>query len=139
MADLFPQLEFNGDCRAAFERYAALFGGRIIVMNTLGDTKDVPLPPGSTAGPPEMVRFAELRLGSTRLLGNDLPPEEYQRPHGFNLAMHFETASEARRIFDALAEGGTITVQPAKVAWATLFGMVTDRFGIPWLILGFKD
>jgi PhnB protein len=139
MADLFPQLEFNGDCRAALERYAALFGGEITVMNTLGETKDVPLPPGSTAGAPEMVRFAELRLGSTRILGNDLPPGQYKRPRGFNLAMHFETAAEARRIFDALAEGGAITVPPAKVAWAALFGMVTDRFGIPWLILGFKD
>jgi PhnB protein len=139
MADVFPQLEFNGDCRQAFEKYAKLFGGEITVMNTLGETKDVPLPPGSTAGAPDMVRFAELRLGSTRILGNDLPSEQYKSPYGFNLAMHFEKADEARRIFDSLAEGGAITVPPAKVAWAELFGMVTDRFGIPWLILGFSD
>ncbi|MBY8823471.1 VOC family protein [Sphingomonas colocasiae] len=139
MAELVPQLEFDGQCREAFERYAALFGGEITVMNTLGETGDVPLPPGSTAGAPDMVRFAELRLGDTRLLGNDLPADQYASPRGFNLAMHFETADEARRIFDGLADGGSISVAPTKVAWAALFGMVTDRFGIPWLILGFED
>jgi PhnB protein len=139
VADLFPQLEFDGNCREAFERYAALFGGQITVMNTLGETGDVPLPPGSTAGPPDMVRFAELRLGNTRILGNDLPADQYERPRGFNLAVHFEKTDEARRIFDGLADGGSISVPPAKVAWAALFGMVTDRFGIPWLILGFND
>ena len=137
MADIVPQLEFDGRCGEAFERYAEIFGGEIAIMNRLGETGDIPLPPGSTGGAPDMVRFAELRIGSTRIFGNDLPPDEYRRPQGVNLAMHFETADAARRAFDRLAEGGEVTVPPAKVAWAELFAMVTDRFGIPWLILGF--
>ena len=136
--EIAPQLEFDGLCREAFERYAELFGGEITVMNTLGDTKEVPLPPGSTEGEPDMVRFAELRISSSRLLGNDVPSNQFQAARGFNIAVHFEKADEARRVFQGLAEGGTVTVGPAKVAWAELFGMVTDKFGIPWLILGFK-
>ena len=136
--DIFPQLEFNGECEAAFEHYARLFGGTITIMNKLGRTKDVPLPPGSTGGKAEMVRFAELRIGETKIRGNDLLAGEYRAPRGFNMSMHLEKTAEARRVFDGLSEGGTVTVKPAKVAWADFFGMVTDRFGVPWLILGLK-
>lgn len=136
--DISPQLEFNRQCQAAFERYADLFDGEITTLNKLGETKDAPLPPGSTDGDPEMVRFAELRIGKVKIRGNDLPPGQYRTPRGFNLSMHFDKADDARRIFEGLAEGGTVTVEPAKVAWAEFFGMVTDRFAIPWIILGFK-
>jgi len=137
--DFAPQLEFDGACEAAFTRYAELFGGRINMMNKLGDSEDVALPPGSRGGAPEMVRFAELQLGQSKIRGNDLPSDDYHPPRGFNLSAHFETVAEARRVFDGLAEGGKVTVEPAKVDWAELFGMVTDRFGIPWLILGLKS
>lgn len=135
---VMAQLEFNGDCRQAFERYALLFGGEIKIMNTLGDTEDIPLPPGSTAGGRDMIRFAELRIGDGRLLGNDLPADQYVPPRGFNVAAHIEDSAEARRIFDGLAEGGRITTQLTEVAWAELFGMVVDRFGVPWLVLAMK-
>jgi PhnB protein len=118
MGGVFPQLEFDGNCRRAFEHYAALFGGEIAVMNTLGATRDVPLPPGSTDGDDEMVRFAELRLGATRILGNDQPPDQYKPPRGFNLAVHFDKADEARRVFAGLADGGKVTVELSRVAWA---------------------
>ena len=108
-------------------------------MNKLGKTEDVPLPPGSAGGKPEMVRFTELCIGETKIRGNDLSVDEYCAPRGFNVSIHLETAKEARRIFDGLSEGGMVSVEPAKVEWANFFGMVTDRFGIPWLVLGFKD
>ncbi|WP_343520942.1 VOC family protein [Sphingomonas sp.] len=129
------QLEFDGNCRQAFELYAELFGGEIAVMNALGDTREVPLPPGSSDGGPGMIRFAELRIGDNRILGNDLPVGQYAPPRGFNVAMHVEHATDARRIFDGLAAGGKVTTPLTKVEWAELFGMVTDRFGVPWLIL----
>ena len=132
------QLEFNGDCRQAFELYAELFGGEIAVMNAFGDTGDIALPPGSSEGAPAMIRFAELRIGDDRILGNDLPPDQYAPPRGFNVATHIERAADARRIFDDLAEGGRVVTPLSKVEWAALFGMVTDRFGVPWLILALK-
>lgn len=137
--NICPQLEFDGECEAAFEYYAGLLGGTITVMNKLGGTKDVPLPPGSTGGNPELVRFAELCIGETRIRGNDLPAGEYRDPRGFNMSVHFETTVEARRVFDVLSRGGARSVEPAKVAWADFFGMVTDRFGVPWIVMGMKD
>lgn len=136
---IMAQLEFDGNCREAFERYAELFGGEIKTMNTLGDTKDVPLPPGSAEGNPAMVRFADLQIGDSHLLGNDLPAGQYRPLQGFNVAFHVVGPSKARCIFDGLAEGGTVDVELTKVAWAELFGMVRDRFGVPWLVLAFKE
>lgn len=132
---VMAQLEFNGNCREAFERYAQLFGGKITVMNTLGDTGNIPLPPGSTGGKPEMIRFAELQIGDNCILGNDLPANQYSALRGFNVAIHSQNSAEARRIFHGLAQGGEITTPLTKVEWAELFGMVRDRFGVPWLIL----
>jgi PhnB protein len=128
------QLAFNSQCREAFEQYEKLLGGKITVMNSVGES-DVPLPPGSTATGPEQIRFAELKIGDYAILGNDVPEEDYKPMEGFNLALHVETGDEARRIFNAFAEGGQIDTPLTEVAWSSGFGIVRDRFGVPWLIL----
>ena len=56
---IMAQLAFNGNCRQAFEYYEKVLNGKITTMNSLGNTKDVPLPPGSKPSAPEHVRFAE--------------------------------------------------------------------------------
>lgn len=137
--DIAPQLEFAGNCREAFFFYASLLGGEVTVMNTMGDTPDVALAPGSKPGPPDMVRFAEIRFGQSVLRGNDLADDDWKSPRGFSLSLHLPSAGEAHRVSDGLAKGGRVTVPLAKVDWAASFGMVTDRFGIPWLILGLKE
>ncbi len=133
--ELMPQLAFNGKCREAFEHYQKVLGGKITVMNTFGGNRDRELPPGSVAAAPDKIRFAEFRVGNFAILGNDLPDDRFEPMHGFNVALHTESTAEVRRIFGALAEGGQITAPLTKVDWAALFGMVTDRFGTPWLIL----
>lgn len=136
---LAPQLEFRGDCRSAFEFYAAILGGKITVMNTFGDNKAHDLPPGSVEGSQEKIRFAELRFGSNVIRGNDLNDPQYATPKGFNLSLHVDNASDAVRIFHALATGGRVVTPLSKVDWADLFGMVTDQFGVPWLILAVRS
>ena len=136
--NIAPQLAFRGECRQAFEFYARLMGGVISVMNTFGANEDKTLPPGSTAAAADQVRFAELSLGKSVLRGNDVPADRYQPMQGFNVSLHIEGANEARRIFEALSEGGTVTTPLTRVDWADRFGMVTDRFGVPWLVLGVK-
>ncbi len=142
--NIAPQLAFAGDCRQAFEFYARLMGGVITVMNTFGANEDKALPPGSTAAAPDQVRFAELSLGHSVLRGNDVPPDQHVPMQGFSVSLHIEGANEARRIFEALSEGGTVTTPLAEVDWADQvdlvdrFGMVTDRFGVPWLVLAVK-
>lgn len=138
MMDIAPQLAFSGECRQAFEFYARLMGGVITVMNTFGGNEDKALPPGSSAAASDRVRYAELSLGQSVLRGNDVPADQSVPMQGFSVSLHVEGANEARRVFEALSEGGTVTTPLTKVDWADAFGMVTDRFGVPWLVLGMK-
>ena len=128
------QLAFNGQCRQAFEEYEKVLGGKITVMNSFGESF-VPLPPGSTASRPVHIRFAELKVGDQAILGNDIPEQDHKPMQGFHIALHVKTGDEARRIFNALAEGGQIGTPLSEVAWSSAFGILRDRFGVPWLIL----
>ncbi|MDO9355294.1 MAG: VOC family protein [Solirubrobacteraceae bacterium] len=136
---VMTQLAFAGQCREAFEHYARVLGGRITVMNTFGENEGKALPPGSSPAGGDKIRFAELRVGDFAILGNDLPADQVEAMRGFNVALHIEGTREARRIFDGLAEGGQVTTPLARVAWAALFGMVTDRYGVPWLVLALGE
>lgn len=69
------------------------------------------------------------------MLGNDVPEQDYKLMQGFSVVLHVETADEARRIFNALSHDGQVVTPLSDVAWSSAFGMVTDRFGTPWLIL----
>lgn len=128
------QLAFCGQCREAFEHYEKVLGGKIAVMNSFGD-HDAKLPPGSTASAPDKIRFAEIKVGEYAILGNDVPDDEYEPMRGFHISLHVKTGSEAKRIFDALSEGGEIETPLSEVAWSSSFGICRDRFGVPWLIL----
>lgn len=94
------QLAFEGQCREVFALYEEVLGGKIVVMNTFGDS-DAKLPPGSEVSAPEQIRFAELRIGDYAILRNDVPDPEYRPMQGFNIALHVKTADEARWIFNA--------------------------------------
>lgn len=131
---IMTQLAFGGQCRQAFEFYETVLGGRISVMNTFGDSA-AKLPPGSTASAPDQIRFAELQVGDFSILGNDVPLNEAVPMRGFHIALHLKTGEEARRVFDALSDGGEVETPLSDVAWSSAFGTLTDRFGTPWLIL----
>jgi len=128
------QLAFDGVCRQAFQRYAEVLGAKIVVMNTFGGN-DARLPPGSMASAPEHIRFAMLEVGEGAILGNDVPSHLYEPMQGFNVALHLESVEEAERIFDALGDGGEILTPLTQVEWANRFGILRDRFGVPWLVL----
>jgi PhnB protein len=128
------QLAFNGQCRQAFEQYEKVLGGKITVMNTFGGN-EAKLPPGSVAAAPDQIRFAEIQVGDYAILGNDLREQDFKPMQGFNIALHVKDAAEAKRVFDGLADGGRIDTPLSKVDWSPAFGLVTDRFDVPWLIL----
>lgn len=136
---LMCQLAFGGNCREAFEHYERVFSARIVVMNTFGGNEDKALPAGSASAGTEKIRFAELHVGDQALLGNDVPAEQFKIMQGFNVSVHIQGKAEARSVFSGLADGGQVTTPLAKVDWAALFGMVTDRFGVPWLILALQE
>jgi PhnB protein len=75
-----------------------------------------------------------MTAGSSVLMGSDAPPQHYVKPQGFGVSVHVKSADEGRRIFDALAEGGLVTMPFEKTFWSPGFGMLTDRFGTPWMV-----
>ena len=128
---LNPYLNFNGQCETAFRFYEQCFGGRIIAMSPFAGS------PMETEVPPEWrgkILHARMQVGTVLLMGGDELPEAYEAPRGFNVTLGIDEPAEAERIFAALAESGTVRMPLQETFWAVRFGMVTDRFGIPWMI-----
>jgi PhnB protein len=124
-------LWFDGQCEAAFGFYQRLLGGEITTMMKYGDS-----PLADTVEPRwrDRILHATLRLGDQELLGADVMPKDYARPRGFCALLSLRGLAEAKRVFDALADGGSIQMPLQKTFWSEGFGVVTDRFGVPWEI-----
>lgn len=124
-------LGFQGQCREAFTFYEKVLGGKITFVMTYGDS------PIANEVPPEvrpLVMHSTLEVGENVLMGADGFGDHIQTPQGFSVSIQLNDAAEGGRIFNALAEGGTVTMPYEKTFWSDGFGMVTDRFGIPWMI-----
>ena len=79
------------------------------------------------------VMHATFRIGDSVLMGSD-GSEVGTKFSGFTLSLSAPTEAEARRLFAALAEGGTVGLPIGKTFWSPCFGMVTDRFGLGWMV-----
>ena len=127
-----PYLNFGGNCREAFTRYQEIFGGELDVM-TMAD-----MPPGEQEVPAEqadLVMHAALRVGDDILMASDDPTtDDFGPVQGMYVNYSVADVDEARRVFDALADGGQITMPAGETFWAPLFGMCVDRFGTPWMV-----
>jgi PhnB protein len=127
---LTPYLNFNGQCEEAFQFYEKCLGGKILFQMTYGKS---PMPPEQT--PPGWggkILHATLSVGDQLLQGSDTPTEN--KPRGFAISISLADVAEAERIFAAFADGGAAQMPIQETFWALRFGMVTDRFGIPWMI-----
>lgn len=124
-------VSFDGKCEQAFRFYHQVFGGEIVTM--------MPYEGSPVAGQvaPEWrgkILHASLQVGEHWIMGGDAPPDRYQRPQGFSIGIQLSDPVEAERIFNALADGGSMRVPLAETFWAQRFGMLVDRFGVPWLV-----
>ena len=133
MPVLDSYLFFNGNCAAAMRFYEQTLGGKLDAMLTYADSPD---PKQCTPQTKDMIMHARLVVDGRALMASDSPPE-YQKPmSGFSLSLGYQSADEARRVFDALAQGGSVTMPMQKTFWAESFGMLTDRFGTAWMVSG---
>ncbi|WP_158813908.1 VOC family protein [Methylocapsa sp. S129] len=126
-----PYLLFNGDCETAFRFYEPIVGGKITAMLTHVGT------PMAAHTPPEWhhkILHVSMTIGDTVLMGSDAPPDRYEKPQGFSVSLVLKDTGAADRIFHALAEGGSVRMPIQKTFWAARFGMLVDKFGIPWMI-----
>lgn len=139
-----PYLSFPGNTREAFAFYAEVFGGTIETMMSYAD---MPAPPagaegacaGGDAQPPgDAIMHACLQLpGGAMVFAGDVPPgRPFEGIKGVMLALQYDDDAQVRSVFDALAQGGRVTMPLAPAFWARSFGMVVDRFGVSWAING---
>jgi PhnB protein len=122
-------LSFNGTCEEAFATYARILNGTVVYSLRYRDS------PASNQVPEEWqdkLYHATIQVGGVTMLGGDHLPKEV--PQGFSLVVNPATPEEARQVFDALAEGGVVQMSLNETFWSPAFGVVVDRFGVPWTI-----
>ena len=126
---LNPYISFDGRAREAMEAYKATFGGELSV-NTFGDFGEAP--PGFE----EKVMHSQLETPSGfTLMASDTPPGmPFQPGTNISVSLSGDDDGELRGYWDKLADGGQVTLALEKQMWGDVFGMVTDRFGITWMV-----
>lgn len=136
MPKLNAYLSFDGECREAMNHYAKVLGGTLDAMITYGDTPGDPTLPAEHAG---RIMHACLTHNDFQLMAGDAPPGmRFEGMKGCMLALFFDSAADAKRVFDTFADGGTVQMPLGPVFWVEVFGMVTDRYGTAWGINGGK-
>lgn len=126
-----PYLSFNGDCEAAFTLYQRCLGGQLgAIFRYAGSPMADQVPPDWQ----DKVMHASLTIGALVLNGADIAPGGYEATKGISLSIQLTSTADAERIFRELATDGVEVVPLGQTFWAARFGMVVDRFGIPWSI-----
>ena len=136
-----PYLNFDGDCAEAFAFYADTFGGTIAYQSTFGEAASMPGMPPLNDEDKRRIMHAQIQLKGGLLMGSDAlaGADEacgggYRPPQGMWVSVQADDAEQGRRFFDALAKGGEVAMPYADTFWSDGFGMVKDRFGIPWMV-----
>ena len=126
-----PYLSFNGRCEEAIEFYRRALGAEVTSLSRFKDSPDQAMcPPGSA----EKVMHASFRIGDSTVLASDGHCTDQTNFHGFSLALNVTDVAKAERLFAALAEGGQVQMPLTKTFFSPGFGMLTDRFGVCWMI-----
>ncbi len=135
MKELTPYLNFDGTTEEAFTFYAEVFEGQVLGVARFRDF-------GSMADLPEadLDKVANVALtlpNGSMLMGTDVLAslgQQFRSGNDFALHVEADDAGEAERLFAALSEGGTVSMEPAPTEWAEWFAGCTDRFGVEWMI-----
>jgi PhnB protein len=128
-----PYLTFAGNCREAFTRYQAVFGGELVLLTMADTPADAGPPPGANA---DAIMHAALTSGDDLLMGADDPSGSFEgNVHGMCVNCSLPDAADAKRVFDALSEGGQVQLPLGETFFSPAFGMCTDRFGTPWMVM----
>lgn len=129
MKALNTYLNFDGNAREAMEFYKACLGAQLDII-TFGESP-MQAPPGSE----KRVMHARLSIGALTLMASDtMPGMPFQPGTNYSLALECDSTQEVDRIFAALSAGGKVTMPVQETFWATRFGMLTDKFGVSWML-----
>jgi PhnB protein len=130
-----PYLVFEGRCEEAIEFYKKALDARVEMLMRF---KDAPEQPGSgecAPGSDDKIMHAALKIGEATVMASDGRMQGKPAFQGFALSLDVKNKEEAERKFRALSDGGQVQVPLGKTFFATAFGMVADRFGVPWMVI----
>ena len=130
---LQPYLFFDGRCEEALEFYKQALGAKVMMLMRFKDSPEL-LPTGMPAGSENKVMHTSFRIGETYLMASDGRCQGQTAFQGFALELAVANAAEVDRYCNALADGGQVQMPPDKTFWSPRFGMVTDRFGLCWMV-----
>ena len=135
MSHPIPYLSFNGNCAEAMRFYERALGGTLEVLHRGADSPMAAQVPLEHA---DRIIHARLALpGGGVLYAGDCPPQmKHTGIHGVGLTLNYDTVAQATSVFNALAEGGTVSMGLQPMYWAKIWGMLTDKFGTPWIVNG---
>jgi PhnB protein len=128
---LIAYLNFNGNCRAAFDFYREVFKGEITMRMTYGDS---PMRDQVPADGHDQIMHSQLEADGAILMGADGPPPHTPAGHGTRISIQVDTPEEAERIYAALSAGGEVQMPLQETFWAHRWAAFSDRFGKPWMI-----
>jgi PhnB protein len=128
---LIAYLNFNGNCRAAFDFYREAFQGEITMRMTYGDS---PMRDEMPADSHWLIMHNQLQADSATLMGADGPPPHDDTGGNTYISIQVNSVEEAERIFAALSAGGEVQMPLQETFWAHRWASFTDRFGKPWMI-----
>lgn len=127
--EISPYLNFDGTCEEAMRFYERVLGGRIEALSRFEGSP--------AAGDPAMndrILHARMTVGNQVIMASDAPPGYYSRPAGSYISLTPDSLEDARRIFDALSEGGSVHMPFEPTFWSPGFGMFADRYGTLWMV-----
>jgi len=137
MTTVNAYLTFNGNCEEAFTLYRSVFGGEFPYV---GRFNEMPQQEGASVSEEEGNRIMHISLpisAETMLMGSDTGGEwsqHFQQGNNFSVSVGTDSKEEADRLFDGLSAGGQATMPMNQTFWGSYFGMLTDKFGVNWMI-----
>ena len=132
MLSINPYLNFDGRSEEALNFYHEVFGGDEPSIMRFSDAPDNP--PGGPVDP-SMVMHGSVQVGGSTLMVSDSPAEGgITVGNAHHISVQTDSKDEGQRIFDALSDGGRVTMPYADQFWGDSFGMVIDKFGISWMV-----
>jgi len=129
-----PYLFFNGRCEEAVEFYKKALGAKVAVLMRFKDSPEPHAPGMLPPGSENKVMHVSFRVGDTTVMASDGFCKGQTEFQGLSLSLTVSNEAEADRVFAALADGGQVQMQLTKTFWSPRFGMVTDRFGLGWMV-----
>jgi PhnB protein len=129
-----PYLHFGGRTEKALELYRRALGATAIELLRFKDAPEPPPPGAIPAGFESKVMHGTFRVGDTTIMVSDGADPRGPGFEGFGLTITVDRESEADRVFNALAEGGTVRMPLSKTFFSPRFGMLVDRFGVAWMV-----